>query len=235
MSETSPVERWLPIPGHQGYEASDLGRIRSVDRVIQHRNGHSQRYRGTILRPSLAGSNDGRLAVKVAGQRNRYVHQLVLETFVGPRPQGPNIDGCHNDGDPLNNNLTNLRWDSTSENMYDKVRHGTDPHRNVTHCPRGHNLEVPNLVASNAGFRSCLACNRAYADRAYASSRGWAFDFERAADDHYRRIIDSPVRICPQCSGPLAPTLIRSAIYCGRRCRSQAWARRARRARITPQ
>lgn len=53
----------------------------------------------------------------------RYVHRLVLEAFVGPCPAG--MECCHEDGDPGNNRLTNLRWDTHAGNMQDAVRHGT--------------------------------------------------------------------------------------------------------------
>lgn len=53
----------------------------------------------------------------------RHVHRLVLETFVGLRPKG--MECCHNNGDRLDNNLTNLRWDTRSENMKDAFQHGT--------------------------------------------------------------------------------------------------------------
>lgn len=52
-----------------------------------------------------------------------YVHRLVLEAFVGPCPFG--MEGCHNDGDPTNNNLVNLRWDTHKNNEKDKIKHGT--------------------------------------------------------------------------------------------------------------
>ena len=50
------------------------------------------------------------------------VHTLVLIAFVGPRPDG--LMCCHNDGDPTNNHLDNLRWDTGSANMQDMIRHG---------------------------------------------------------------------------------------------------------------
>lgn len=49
-----------------------------------------------------------------------YIHLLVLETFVGLRPKG--MQGCHNDGNPLNNNLDNLRWDTPLNNILDRDR-----------------------------------------------------------------------------------------------------------------
>ena len=33
--DASPRERWRPIPGHKGYEASSGGRVRSVTRVLR--------------------------------------------------------------------------------------------------------------------------------------------------------------------------------------------------------
>ncbi len=60
----------------------------------------------------------------VAGIPHRfYIHRLVLETFVGPCPEG--MEGCHNDGDPWNNDVKNLRWDTPKNNQADRVKHGT--------------------------------------------------------------------------------------------------------------
>lgn len=58
--------------------------------------------------------------------KNRRVHVIVLEAFVGPKPLGPTkFECCHNDGNPSNNTLCNLRWDTPSRNTADKVKHGT--------------------------------------------------------------------------------------------------------------
>lgn len=56
-------------------------------------------------------------------KRNRYIHQLVLETFEGPCPEGQ--EALHSDGNRSNNALSNLRWGTRSENMADADRHGT--------------------------------------------------------------------------------------------------------------
>lgn len=56
-------------------------------------------------------------------QTRRYVHDLVLEAFTGPRPDG--MEGCHNDGVPANNVHSNLRWDTHQGNNADKKLHGT--------------------------------------------------------------------------------------------------------------
>jgi hypothetical protein len=51
------------------------------------------------------------------------VDRLVLEAFAGPCPEG--LECCHNDGDPANNRLENLRWDTRKANVEDSRRHGT--------------------------------------------------------------------------------------------------------------
>jgi hypothetical protein len=52
----------------------------------------------------------------------RYVHQVILETFVGPRP--PGMECRHLDGNPGNNRLANLCWGTCKENAADTRRHG---------------------------------------------------------------------------------------------------------------
>jgi hypothetical protein len=48
----------------------------------------------------------------------------VLEAFVGPRPDGPNIVGLHDDDDPSNNAISNLSWGTQSKNLQDAYLRG---------------------------------------------------------------------------------------------------------------
>jgi hypothetical protein len=52
-----------------------------------------------------------------------YVHHLVLRAFVGPCP--PGMECCHDNGNPADNRLANLRWDTRRANRNDMRRHGT--------------------------------------------------------------------------------------------------------------
>ena len=54
------------------------------------------------------------------GKKMFLVHRLVLLAFVGPCPVG--MEGCHFDNDATNNRLSNLRWDTLSNNQKDRVR-----------------------------------------------------------------------------------------------------------------
>ena len=117
------MEIWKDIPGYEGrYQASNLGRIRSLDRELGPlgKRGHS-RMKGRILRPGR--NKSGHLSVvlghKAAGSQ---VHQLIALTFIGPKPEGMEV--CHNDGDPTNNRVENLRYDTRTNNILDVYRAG---------------------------------------------------------------------------------------------------------------
>jgi hypothetical protein len=84
-----------------------------------------------------------------------------MAAFVGPCPEGMEV--CHNNGDPTDNRMENLRYGTHSSNEQDKLIHGTDHQKNKDKCPRGHDLVHPNLTANKSrnGWRECLSCNRA--------------------------------------------------------------------------
>jgi NUMOD4 motif-containing protein/HNH endonuclease len=123
------TEEWRPVVGHEtDYEVSNLGRVRSLDRILMlemhWKSGIVKTVRhprkGRILKPGMA--SNGYLTVNIVG-RNRCIHILVLAAFLGPCP--PALEACHNDGIKTNNRLDNLRWDTRKANAADSHRHGT--------------------------------------------------------------------------------------------------------------
>lgn len=118
------AEEWRAIPGWEGYyEASDQGKVRSLDRTIQTRTS-SRFLRGKVLRPRR--HKNGYLFVVLCRDcvpATCTIHGLVLSAFVGERPAG--LETRHLDGDQLNNNISNLCYGTAQENGYDRVRHGT--------------------------------------------------------------------------------------------------------------
>lgn len=71
------------------------------------------------LKPGLSC---GRLTVALGRNETELVHRLVLEAFIGPCPD--KMECCHADDNPLNNNLSNLRWDTRSNNMKEGYKNG---------------------------------------------------------------------------------------------------------------
>ncbi len=65
------------------------------------------------------------VALYGGGKMQKFcVHQLVARAFLGPRPSDRHLV-AHDDNNPKNNCVENLRWATQQENMRDKVRHGT--------------------------------------------------------------------------------------------------------------
>lgn len=184
-------EQWRPVPGYEGYyEVSDHGNVRSVDRKVPRgQNQLTVRGRKTGQFPNPSGHLITNLQ-RGNVSRSFLVHRLVMSAFGGP-PTGDQIV-CHNDGNPANNHLSNLRWGTYSSNVYDKRDHGTDHQVNKTHCPLGHPLAGANLRTRDAVRRGCKACNRAHAKKSLDPS----VNFKEYADYQYQRIAagDAPFR-----------------------------------------
>lgn len=120
------LEVWADVPGYEGhYQVSNLGRVRSLDRIVTHKNGAKHFKEGQIQKPQDNGNGRLYKQLKRDGTyKNYYISRLVMLAFVGERPEGYAI--CHDDGDIKNNRLDNLRYDTNLENNIDQFRHDTE-------------------------------------------------------------------------------------------------------------
>ena len=87
------------------------------------KEGNVYSYRGGKYKKLKSNMSGNYHRVRLGG-KPKMVSHIVLETFTGPRPEG--MVACHNDGNPDNNHIDNLRWDTMSNNHLDKRVHGTD-------------------------------------------------------------------------------------------------------------
>jgi len=126
-TDTTEIEEWRDIPGFEGlYQASSLGRIKSLTRQTQGRRAGPVTVPERILKPYVDRKGYHRLnPCRIGGGKvGASVHRLVCSTFHGPAPEGKEV--AHWDGDPTNNRSDNLRWATHLENALDKFRHGTN-------------------------------------------------------------------------------------------------------------
>ena len=105
-------EIWKDIPEYEGmYQASNLGRVRSLDRL----DSIGKRHSGKILSGYLDGHGYPTFHLWSNGTfKHAKGHHLVMLCFVGPRDEKLVVD--HINADRADNKLQNLRYITQREN-----------------------------------------------------------------------------------------------------------------------
>lgn len=126
-------EIWKPIEGFEDiYEISNLGRVRSFDRIIKYgarqyvnkfgtivnEKQSTMQIPGKIRKPAKSFDGYDEIHLQANDGRSKYyrVHRLVAQAFI-PNPDNlPQVD--HIDGDKSNNCVNNLRWCTAKQNTH---------------------------------------------------------------------------------------------------------------------
>lgn len=115
---------WRSIPKFEDYEASDCGRIRRVKKSTGDKNrGKKVPF---FVKQSLNGS--GYFVVQLQSSKGWVpvrVNRAVALAFLGESKDREKAYVAHNDGNPRNNRVSNLRWATPRENSADTLKHGT--------------------------------------------------------------------------------------------------------------
>lgn len=111
-------EAWKRIPGYGDYEASSLGRVRSISRIIIKKNrwGTTRSYKhvGRVLRFSSV-NNSGYLGCMLGRKKSQMVHRAVALAFHGKPSVKMAVN--HKNGNKVDNRAKNLEWVSYRENL----------------------------------------------------------------------------------------------------------------------
>lgn len=116
-----------------------------------------RRREARVLATKLHSKRNGRLRVQLCKDGERklaFVHHLVLNAFVGPKPSG--LEACHRNDNPFDNTLPNLRWDTHTANMQDSIRNGSRPRGEMNPSAKLTDdgaATVRRLLASGVGVR----------------------------------------------------------------------------------
>lgn len=150
IAAAANAEVWAPIAGYEEtYRVSSLGRVLSLPRPTTP---------GGLLAWSPDQRGYPRVTLVQGGRQWKVrVHLLVARTFLSDAPDGMEVR--HLNGDSSDPRLSNLAYGTHSENLLDRVRHGTCHNTKKTACPRGHAYDAVNTYV-NKGRRFCRACRR---------------------------------------------------------------------------
>jgi len=110
-------EIWKDIKDFENmYQVSNLGRVKSLPRIIMRKDGKKQTIKGQFLKGSKDTKGYIQVELKKDGKRNiKVIHRLVALAFI------PNVENKeqvnHIDGNKENNCTSNLEWCTCQENI----------------------------------------------------------------------------------------------------------------------
>lgn len=123
------IEEWKDITGYEGiYQISNLGRVRSVDRIWigKTKLGEDRpcKLKGRIIKPYLEKGKRSNIQPSVVyvlnkedKRKNFYAHRLVALHFIKNLNPSIYTEVNHIDGNRQNNHISNLEWVSRQENI----------------------------------------------------------------------------------------------------------------------
>lgn len=120
-------EEWKDIPDYEGlYQVSNLGRVRSCDRVVRDSFGHNRFRRSRLLSPTIDRYGYYKLHLSKNNVRGYFtIHVLVAKAFIGDRPDGLQVN--HINGVKTDNRPENLEYVSGSRNIVHAQDMGLKP------------------------------------------------------------------------------------------------------------
>ena len=100
-------EFWLTVEGFEDYEVSNMGKVRSKERVIIVK-GAERLLISRELSQNTCSRGFRNVTISVDGNRvSRRVHRLVADSFLPVDEERLHV--VHKDGDKGNNQLSNLK------------------------------------------------------------------------------------------------------------------------------
>jgi hypothetical protein len=155
-TEELESEEWRPVVGFEAaYSVSSLGRIRREKRAKSTKAGRTLSYRvGNHGYPVTT------LTVNCKGAKVT-VHSLVAAAFLGPRPDGYQVN--HIDGKKLNARANNLEYATPAANIHHAFKTGlaqTGERHHLAKLTEPHAREIVEHL--KRGILSCAEIARQY-------------------------------------------------------------------------
>jgi hypothetical protein len=128
-------EVWKDVPGYEGlYQVSDLGRVKSLSRIIFRRN-YFIKSKDIIMKGTKKKYHLVTL-IKGSEKISRTIHQLVAMAFLNHKPCGHNAVIDHINNNKLDNRLENLQIITQRDNVNKDLIHRSSKHTGVSYHKR---------------------------------------------------------------------------------------------------
>lgn len=113
---TESIEIWKSVVGLEGYyEVSNLGRVRSIDRVVQGGRWGTEKRKGQDKMACIDKYGYPKVGLwKNGSLLTITVHRLVATAFIPNKENKATVN--HIDGCKTNNIVSNLEWATNKEN-----------------------------------------------------------------------------------------------------------------------
>lgn len=179
------MEIWKDVVGYEErYVVSNFGRVKSLKRTVPHSHSGTRTFPETILKTNKVAFDYLQVTLYKDGKRKcRYVHNLVMEAFVGEKKLGYEVN--HKDEDKSNNRLENLEYLTAIENNNygTRIQRSVEKHTNGknskkirgTHIHTGDIVEFPSISeARRNGYGSHIS-DVANGKRKHCKGYVWEF------------------------------------------------------------
>jgi hypothetical protein len=180
LGHTEIDEQWRDVNEWEGfYQVSNIGRYRSVNRILTSKTGKKSYRRGVVKKPWV--NNEGYKTARLNRNGRTYcttVHKLVARAWLGVPPLGQQVR--HGTGGRLDNALPNLCYGTPTQDLEDRRRDGTSRERPVR---RSDGVDFVSIAAASRATDTKYnqlraACN----DRGRtAGGFGWEYILEERA------------------------------------------------------
>lgn len=107
------IKEWLHVDNFTSYQVSNAGDVKSF---------HGKWKKWVILKGSIVSGYPAIVLRDKSGFKCEYVHRLVARHFIGPIPDGKEVN--HKDSNRKNNSIHNLEYVSRKENVLHAIKKG---------------------------------------------------------------------------------------------------------------